>query len=80
MVWAILGVIAFLVFLVVFPKFTIGYIVVIGLVIGVMLYAVDQRKKERDIMGRGCQSCNRNCQQVPKKSSRCRSNQARYKY
>ena len=48
MVWAILGVIAFLVFLVVFPKFTIGYIVVIGLVIGVMLYAIDQRKKERE--------------------------------
>ena len=48
MVWAILGVIAFLVVLVVFPKFTIGYIVVIGLAIGGMLYAADQRKKERE--------------------------------
>jgi len=46
--WAILGVIAFFIFLAVFPKFTIGFIIVIGLALGGIFYAEDQRKQERE--------------------------------
>jgi len=46
--WAILGIIAFFISLAVFPKFTIGFIAVIGLAIGGVFYAKEQNKKERE--------------------------------